>query len=270
MVELLQVKNLSKKFPIASGFFRTTAGWIKAVNDVSFTLKKGEVLGIVGESGSGKSTLARTILHLTKPTSGEVLFNGTPLSSLSRREMRKMRKEMQIVFQNPSLSLNPRKTIGEVIGEVLVFHEIVKTNEEKFERIAALLKRVGLDADMMRRYPHELSIGQQQRVSIARALSVEPELLVLDECVSALDVSIQAQVLNLLMELLQTMKMSYLFISHDLAVVEHMADSVLVMYSGQVVEKGTVEDVFAKPEHPYTKLLLDAALPEMPVKNDLS
>ena len=267
MKELLQVTKLSKDFPISSGFFRKTSGWVHAVNDVSFTLKEGEVLGIVGESGSGKSTLARTILRLTEPTAGDVVFDGVPLSTLSTKEMRKMRKKMQIVFQNPSLSLNPRKTIGEIIGEVLVFHEIVKTKEEKFEKIAELLKKVGLDADFMRRYPHELSIGQQQRVSIARALSVEPELLVLDECVSALDVSIQAQVLNLLLELLQSMKMTYLFISHDLAVVEHIADSVLVMYEGRVVEQGLVEEVFSNPQHPYTKLLLAAALPEEPVEH---
>lgn len=266
MAELLKVINLSKKFPISSGFFRRTSGWIQAVHDVSFTLNEGEVLGIVGESGSGKSTLAKTILHLTKPTSGDVLFYGSSLADLSTREMRKMRKRMQIVFQNPSLSLNPRKTVGEVIGEVLAFHEIVKTKEEKYEKIAELLKKVGLDAHFMRRYPHELSIGQQQRVSIARALSVEPKLLVLDECVSALDVSIQAQVLNLLLELLESMNMSYLFISHDLAVVEHIADSVLVMYEGQVVEQGLVEDVFSKPQHPYTRLLLDATLPEEPVR----
>lgn len=269
MTELLQVRKLSKRFPITTGFFRKTTGYLAAVSDVSFSLQEGEVLGIVGESGSGKSTLARTLLRLTEPTSGSVIFEGEDITHISFQQMKKLRKKMQIVFQNPSLSLNPRKTVFEVIGEVLEFHKIVANETEKKERIEDLLGKVHLEPSLMMRYPHELSIGQKQRIAIARALSVEPKLLVLDECVSALDVSVQAQILNLLQELLSSMRISALFISHDLHVVEHLADRVLVMHNGKVVEEGEAEELLSHPQHPYTKLLISAELPEYPLARNL-
>jgi len=265
MIPLLQVEKLNKFYPIFSGFFRKKIGQVEAVKDANFELYPSEVLGIIGESGSGKSTLARALLKLIEPTSGKLVFEGVDYTHFSKKEMNEMRKKMQIVFQNPSQSLNPRKTISEILGEVLVYHHMVQSEEEKQDRIEDLLQKVRLDSSFHSRYPHELSIGQQQRVSIARALSLNPSLLVLDECVSALDISIQAQVLNLLQELLRSMKMSYLFISHDLRVVEHLADRVLVMCGGNLVEQGKVEDVFHNPQHPYTKLLLSSELPEIPV-----
>lgn len=264
MNPLMQVKNLRKTFPLSKGFLRKVYDQFVAVSDVSFDLYQGEVLGIVGESGSGKSTLARAVLRLIEPTSGSITFEGEDLLKLSHVEMKKMRKEMQIVFQNPSLSLNPRKTVEETIGEVLSFHKIAETKQEQHEIVADLLEKVGLEPSLMSRYPHELSIGQKQRIAIARALSVKPKLLVLDECVSALDISVQAQILNLLQDLLQSMKMSYLFISHDLAVVEHLSDKVLVMYGGNVVEQGICEEVFSNPQADYTKLLLSSELSIIP------
>ncbi|MDB6081562.1 MAG: hypothetical protein JWO53_834 [Chlamydiia bacterium] len=264
MNNILEVKHLSKRFPIASKFFGKPTEWVHAVEDVSFSVKHGEVLGIVGESGSGKSTLVRALLRLIEPTSGTVFFQDTEITKLSKRGMKGMRKKMQIVFQNPSLSLNPRKTMYETLEEVLNVHEIVKTKEEAFHRIEELLNKVGLNTGVLSRYMHELSLGQQQRICIARALSVEPELLILDESVAALDVSVQAQILNLLMELLENSQMSYLFISHDLAVVEHLSDRVLVMCAGKIVEEGDVEQVFRKPQHPYTKELLNSTLVDHP------
>lgn len=257
---ILKVEHVSKRFPLSSGFFSRETNWVQAVDDVSFSMNKGEVLGVVGESGSGKSTLARVVLRLIEPSSGKIFFKETDLTALSRKEMKAMRKKMQIVFQNPSLSLNPRKTMFETIEEVLKVHEIVQTKEEAAFRIEEILKKVGLNMNIAKRYSHELSLGQQQRVCIARALSVEPELLILDECVSALDVSVQAQILNLLLELLQSSEMSYLFISHDLAVVEHLSDRVLVMYGGKVVEEGTAEEVLNSPKEAYTKLLVSSQL----------
>jgi len=257
---LLEVKKLSKYFPVREGFLRKKVGFFKALHEASFTLQAGEVLGIVGESGSGKSTLTRCILRLIEPTSGEILYRGQDLLALSQKEMRAMRKKIQVVVQNPSLSLNPRKMVLEAIGEPLLVHDIVRNETELKDRIEHLLKQVGLDADLMHRFPHELSIGQQQRVSIARALSVEPELLLLDECVSALDVCVQAGILNLLQELLETMHMSYLFISHDLSVVEHLSDRILVMRRGEIVEQGSTEKILRDPEHEYTKMLLAAEL----------
>ena len=217
-----------------------------------------------GNTGSGKTTLGRTILRLIEPTAGKIIFAGRDITKLAPNRLKELRKEMQIVFQNPAQSLNPRHTISDTIGEVLIYHKLCHTEEEKFYRTQAVLEKVGLDKSVMNYYPHELSIGQQQRVAIARALSVEPKLLVLDECVSALDVSIQAQVLNLLLELLQSMQMSYLFISHDLSVVSHISDRVLVMAEGVIVEQGEVEDVLEHPEHPYTKLLLSSTLSMKP------
>lgn len=254
---LLEVKDLSVYFPIKKGFFRRVKDHLVACEHISFALQEGKVLGIVGESGSGKTTLARAILRMIQPTSGEVLFRGKDVLDVSKREMRELRKKMQIVFQNPAESLNRRKTVFETIGEVLDVYELCGS-EEKEDRIKGILEKVGLDATFFGRYPHELSIGQKQRISIARAISVEPELLVLDEPTSALDISVQAQVLNLLLHLLETTNMSYIFISHDLEVVYHLADVVLVMYEGKVVESGPAEDVLLRPQHPYTKRLVEA------------
>jgi len=263
MNELVRVEKVSKSFPVVSGFLRKQVGQIRAVEDVSFTLNQGQVLGIVGESGSGKSTLARVILRLTEPTSGKIYFNGVDLGTLSKEALRLERKNMQMVFQNPSLSLNPRKTVSETIGESLRVHHIVP-EQDVLPYSVKLLEQVGLQTDLLPKYPHELSVGQKQRVAIGRAISTHPSLLVLDECVSALDISIQAQVLNLLQELLTSLGMSYLFISHDLGVVEHLADTVLVMLEGRVVEMGPCDQILQNPQHPYTQKLLGAALSIQP------
>lgn len=225
---LLEVHNLTKHFPIQKGLFKKTVGYVEALTDISFSVKEGSVLGVIGESGSGKSTLAKVILSLIKSTGGTVHFEGVDLFSLSREAMKEMRKKMQIVFQSPAQSLNPKKTIGDTLSEVLLFHNMVTISSLK-ERLSSLLETVGLDSSHVDRYPHELSLGQQQRVCIARAISIEPRLIILDECVSALDVSVQAQILHLLAELKEKMGITYLFISHDLAVVENIADQVIVM-----------------------------------------
>lgn len=259
-MNVLEVNKLSKYYPLREGLFRKKVGVLKALHEVSFSLQAGQVVGVVGESGSGKSTLTRCILRLIEPTSGEILFKGQNLLTLSKKEMRALRKEIQVVVQNPSLSLNPRKMVSEAIGEPLLFHKMVTNESELQDRIEALLKQVGLDGALMHSFPHELSIGQQQRVSIARALSVEPTLLLLDECVSALDISVQAAILNLLQELLHTMKMSYLFISHDLSVVEHLSDTIVVMQNGEIVEQGSAEEILYAPRMEYTKKLLQASL----------
>ena len=257
---LLEVNDLYKWYPQTSGFLRKRTGWIKAVSNVSFQLERGQILGIIGESGSGKSTLARTILRLTDPTQGSISFLGEDITHTRQKDLKDVRKMMQPVFQNPAQSLNMRKTVRETIFEVLSFYKIADTDALRDKKCRELLNCVGLDASLMKHYPHELSIGQQQRVALARALSVDPILLVLDECVSALDISVQAQVLNLLLELHQKLHMSYLFISHDLAVIEHLADVILVMKNGEVVESGLAEEIFLRPKHPYTKLLLSSTL----------
>lgn len=256
---LLEVSGLTKHFPIVSGFFRKVIGQVRALEDVSFTIERGSVLGVVGESGSGKSTLARLTTRLLEPTKGAVFFDGTDIFKLSPVKLKKIRKRFQIVFQNPAQSLNQRKTVSDTLKEALLFHEIA-SGAALYDRIEFLLKRVGLSHHMASRYPHELSLGQQQRVAIARAMSVEPEFLVLDECVSALDVSVQAQILNLLLDLQKEFGMTYLFISHDLHVVAHLADDLIVMDQGRVVEQGTVEKIYNDPQDPYTKRLLSAAL----------
>jgi peptide/nickel transport system ATP-binding protein len=219
---------------------------------------------VVGESGSGKSTLAHTLLRLTEPTSGTIFFCGSEFTALNKQELRRMRKHLQIVFQNPASSLNLRRTCGELIYEVLAFHKMAEGPLALEKRAVELFTQVGLDPSFLRRYSHELSVGQQQRVCIARALATQPQLLVLDECLSALDVSIQAQVLNLLLELHQSLKLSYLFISHNLGVVEHLSDNVLVMQKGRIVEQGPVEQVFSEPAHPYTRLLISSRLSSFP------
>lgn len=253
-VNLLEVADLAKTFPLKSG------GVIHAVDGVSFTLAKGETIGIVGESGCGKSTLGRLILQLIKPTSGDVRFLGKQLTLLPDGELRKMRRHMQMVFQNPFASLDARMQIGAQIEEPLLIHKL-GTKTERVKQVAQLLETVGLPANAAQRYPHEFSGGQRQRICIARALILHPELIIADEAVSALDVSIQSQILNLLMDLKRDFGLSYLFISHNLAVVKYMSDTVAVMYLGRIVEIGPAEDVYAQPRHPYTQALI-AAIPQ--------
>ena len=255
---MLQVKNLYKTFPVKRGLLRRKVASLKALSDVSFTLQKGEVLGIVGESGCGKSTLGKCLLRLEEPTGGSVEMEGKDILGLSPVRLRKWRKRAQMVFQDPFASLNPRKTVGENVGGGLQFHGLIKREDERDEWVAETLEQVGLSPDVARRYPHEFSGGQQQRICIARAITLRPELLICDEVVSALDVSIQAQVLNLLQELQERFGMSYLFISHDLGVVRHLCDRVLVLYLGRVCEEGPVDEVFNNPKHPYTQMLLSA------------
>lgn len=260
MKPLLEVEELSKSYPIQAGFFRRQIGSHVALSDVSFTVVEGQVVGVIGESGAGKSTLAKCIMCLEPPTSGRIFFAGTEVSTLTYEELAPLRKGFQIVFQNPAESLNRAQTILRAISEVLLFHDIVSGGKELEEYCEELMQKVGLDGSLLSRYPHELSIGQLSRVSLARALSTKPRLLVLDECISSLDISLQAQVLNLLLKLCTESRISYLFISHDLAVVQHLADHVLVMRQGQVVEQGPTEKIFHAPSHPYTKLLLSSRL----------
>ena len=254
---LLEVTNLKKYFPIKGGVFSQTIGYVYAVDDVSFTVNKGETLGLVGESGCGKSTTGRTILRLIEPTDGKIHFEDQDVTTLDKNAMRSLRREMQIIFQDPYASLNPRMTVGSIIGEPLEIHKIAK-GSEKTERVASLLQKVGLRAGDMRKYPHEFSGGQRQRIGIARALALNPKLIVCDEPVSALDVSIQAQVINLLEDLQEEFGLSYLFIAHNLNVVEHISDRVAVMYLGQIVELASDTDLYSDPQHPYTEALLSA------------
>jgi oligopeptide transport system ATP-binding protein len=254
---LLAVKHLKKHFPIKGGVFSKTIGYVYAVDDITFTLEKGETLGLVGESGCGKSTTGRTILRLIEPTDGAIYFEGQNITNLDKGAMRALRREMQIIFQDPYASLNPRMTVGSIIGEPLEIHKIAK-GSEKEERVASLLQKVGLRAEDMRKYPHEFSGGQRQRIGIARALALNPKLIVCDEPVSALDVSIQAQVINLLEDLQAEFGLSYLFIAHNLNVVEHISNRVAVMYLGQIVELASDQELYKNPQHPYTEALLSA------------
>lgn len=256
---LLEVKNLKMHFPVTSGmFFSRAVAHIKAVDDVSFFVRKGETLGLVGESGCGKTTTGRCILQLYKPTAGEVIFEGRELTTLPSNDMRKMRREMQVIFQDPYSSLNPRMTAGNIIGEPLIIHKLVDNKAAYRERVAELLQNVGLNPYMADRFPHEFSGGQRQRIGVARALSVEPKFIVADEPVSALDVSIQAQIINLLEDLQERFNLTYLFIAHDLSVVRHISDRVGVMYLGHVVEMADRNAIYVDPVHPYTKALLSA------------
>ncbi len=256
---LLEVRQLCKYFPLTSGILvQRFVGLIKAVDNVSFFIRKGETLGLVGESGSGKTTTGRCILQLERPTSGEVLFEGQNLATLDEAEVRPMRRRIQVIFQDPYSSLNPRMTIGQIVGEPLLVHHIVPGKAEYRERVKELLSVVGLNPAMADRFPHELSGGQRQRVGIARALSVEPSFIVCDEPVSALDVSIQAQIINLLEELQAQFDLTYLFIAHDLSVVRHIGDRVAVMYLGKIVEVADRRELYENPLHPYTKALLSA------------
>jgi len=256
--KLLQVQNLTKHFDIKRGFFWGEAAKVHAVDAVSFDLTQGETLGLVGESGCGKSTTGRLILRLIEPTSGQVIFDKVPIFQADKAQMRRLRQKMQIIFQDPYSSLNPRMTVEQIVGEGIVIHKLCKTKTERRERVADLLHKVGLSPEQMNRYPHEFSGGQRQRVGIARALAVNPRLIIADEPISALDVSIQAQVINLLEDLQEQFDLTYLFIAHDLRVVEHISDRVAVMYLGQIVELSDSQELYAKPLHPYTEALLSA------------
>ena len=259
-MSLLEVRNLRTWFPIRSGLLRRHTGDVKAVDGVSFTVEKGTTVGLVGESGSGKSTIGKTILKLVPATSGQILFEGRDVLPMSEREFRPLRREMQMIFQDPFGSLNPRHSILQIVGEPLEIHFREMNRRARIERVAELMKQVGLEPEMMRRYPHEFSGGQRQRIGIARALAVKPKFIVCDEPVSALDVSVQAQIVNLLQDLQAELGLTYLFIAHDLAVVEHVSDHVLVMFGGKIVESAPAEAIYENPQHEYTKKLL-AAVP---------
>ncbi len=265
---ILEVRNLKKYFPIKGGFFGGVTGYVKAVDDVSFTLKRGTTMGLVGESGCGKSTTGRTILRLLEKTEGDIIFDGQDVSKLDKKALRELRTKMQIIFQDPYSSLSPRLPVGEIIGEAVREHGIVP-DKEYDDYITGVMKECGLQEYHKDRYPHEFSGGQRQRICIARALALKPEFVVCDEPVSALDVSIQAQIINLLKKLQEDRGLTYLFISHDLSVVEHISDTIGVMYLGNLVETGNTEDIFANPLHPYTQALFSAIpMPDPDIKKE--
>ncbi|HXN41822.1 MAG TPA: dipeptide ABC transporter ATP-binding protein [Myxococcaceae bacterium] len=254
---LLEIRNLKVHFPARGGLWGRVRGTVKAVDGVSLEIDRGETLGLVGESGCGKSTLGRTILRLIEPTSGSIRFDSQDLTPLSQRQLRPLRRRMQLIFQDPYASLNPRMRVGEIVGEPFAIHRLAD-GVQRAKRVRSLLDKMGLPADSERRYPHEFSGGQRQRIGIARALAVGPELIVADEPISALDVSIQAQIVNLLMDLQAELKLTYLFIAHDLNVVEHVSTRVAVMYLGKIVEVAAAADLYRDPKHPYTQALLSA------------
>ncbi|SDC30329.1 MULTISPECIES: ABC transporter ATP-binding protein [unclassified Candidatus Frackibacter] len=254
---LLEVKGLKKHFPIKGGILSKTVNTVKAVDGLNFIVEEGETLGLVGESGCGKSTTGRVLLRLLEATEGEVIFNNQNIFDLGKREMRSLRREMQMIFQDPYASLNPRMTVGDIIGEAMAIHGLAK-GKDKERKVRELLEKVGLTAQQMRRYPHEFSGGQRQRIGIARALAVDPKIIICDEPVSALDVSIQAQVINLMEDLQEELGLTYIFIAHDLSVVKHISDRVAVMYLGKMVELADKEELYSNSQHPYTKALLSA------------
>ena len=255
---LLRIRNLRKYFPVRSGLFSRETGHVHAVDDVSFDIAEGETLGLVGELGCGKSTTGRAILRLIEPTSGEIWFRDRNVTDLDERSMRHLRKEIQMIFQDPYSSLDPRMTVGSIIGEALLVHRLAADRKAREERVVELLETVGLSAEHLHRYPHEFSGGQRQRIGIARALAVSPSMIVCDEAVSALDVSVQAQVVNLLEDLQKKFGLTYLFIAHDLSVVEHISTRVAVMYLGKIVELAPAKDLYINPRHPYSEALLSA------------
>ena len=263
---ILRAKNVRKHFPVKKGFFGRAKAVVRAVDGVSIEVMPGETVGLVGESGCGKTTFGRVVLRLIDPTSGTINYDGTDITELDQRSLRPLRRRMQIIFQDPYSSLNPRMTVRSTVGEAMRIHGLVKDDKDEEERVAALLKRVGLRPEHMTRYPHEFSGGQRQRIGIARALAVEPRFIVCDEPISALDVSIQAQIVNLLQDLQDELGLAYLFIAHDLKVVEYMSHRVAVMYLGKVVELATSEDIYARPKHPYTQALLSAVPVPDPTK----
>jgi oligopeptide/dipeptide ABC transporter ATP-binding protein len=260
--DLIQVRGLVKYFPVRGGVLQRTQGWVKAVDDVSFTIRRGETLGLVGESGCGKTTVGRLLLRLIEPTAGHVWFEGRDLTAVGGNELKALRREMQIIFQDPFSSLDPRSQVGDSIGEGLLIHG-VRDARERRRMVLQIMRRVGLAEDHMRRYPHEFSGGQRQRIGIARALVLQPKFIVCDEPVSALDVSIQAQVLNLLKQLQREFNLTYMFIAHNMSVVEHISDRIVVMYLGKVVEVAERMELYRNPQHPYTQALMSA----IPVPN---
>jgi peptide/nickel transport system ATP-binding protein/oligopeptide transport system ATP-binding protein len=262
LVPLLEVRHLTVSFPLYSGILRRRYGEVRAVDDVSFLIPRGETVGLVGESGSGKTTIGRAIVKLMKATSGEIFYKGSEITAMSSNQFHPFRKKIQMIFQDPHGSLNPRLTVGSTIGEALEIHFPALSASEREDRVATLLKKVNLAPEMMRRYPHEFSGGQRQRIGIARALAVEPELLICDEPVSALDVSVQAQIVNLLQDLQEELGLTMLFIGHDLAVIKHVSQTVLVLHHGKLVESGSANEVLENPQHAYTQKLL-AAVPRI-------
>jgi oligopeptide/dipeptide ABC transporter ATP-binding protein len=266
---LVATENVGKFFPVKGGLFSRKTELVRAVDGVSLRVRRGETLGLVGESGCGKSTLGRIILRLVEPTFGRVVYDGKDIVPLNQAQMRPLRRKMQVIFQDPYSSLNPRMTVREIVAEAIRIHKLAKTKGDEADMIVDLLKKVGLRADTMNRYPHEFSGGQRQRIGIARALAVQPEFIVCDEPISALDVSIQAQIVNLLQDLQDQLGLSYLFISHDLRVIEHVSHRVAVMYLGKVVEQAVSEDLYREPLHPYTRALLSAVPVPDPSKKRL-
>ncbi len=263
---VLKVNNLSKIFKVKSNKLFDKPKMLKAVNDVSFEVLEGETLGVIGESGCGKSTLGRCIIQLLQTSSGEVLYNDAKINDLNSSELKKIRKDIQIIFQDPYSSLDPRKTVGAIIEEPMIIHNIGK-HEDRKNKVIELLKEVGLDTFHVNRYPHEFSGGQRQRINVARALALNPKVIVCDEPVSALDVSVQAQVLNLLKDLQKKFNLTYVFISHDLSVVKYISDRIAIMYLGKIVEIGDAKNIYKEPKHPYTKALFSAIPPESPFEN---